>query len=137
MSWCRSFEFILFGSFCAFCTWISVFLFRFSKFSPKISWFTFFMSFSLFYPTRTPIMWMLIQLLIHKSLKLFSIFKICFLFTIMIVWVFFFYFNYHTIQFWLFKKYFLILFYNSYCVIHLFSPNPVSILITNTLNSIW
>ena len=78
MSWCRSFEFILFWTFCAFCTWICASLFRFSKFSLKISWFIFFMSYSLFYPSRTPIMWMLVQLLIHKSLNLSQFLKFVF-----------------------------------------------------------
>ena len=70
--------FILFWTFCAFCTWICASLFRFSKFSLKISWFIFFMSYSLFYPSRTPIMWMLVQLLIHKSLNLSQFLKFVF-----------------------------------------------------------
>ena len=48
------FVFILFGTRCAFCTWVFVSFIRFGKFSAIVLSNTFFTHFSLSSPSRTP-----------------------------------------------------------------------------------
>ena len=76
--------FILFGTLCAYCTWVSVSFFRFRKFSAIISPNMFSTNFALS-SSGTPIMRMLVCLMLsHRSLKLSSFFKNLFFFD----WVF-------------------------------------------------
>ena len=80
MSWCVSVWVHLVWTLCASCTWISVFSFRFGKFSAIISSNTFLTSFCLYSPSRTPIMKMVVCFMLsQRSLKLFSFFKFVFL----------------------------------------------------------
>ena len=77
MSWCGLFEVILFGSFCASCTWISVSFFKFGNFSAIFLLKAFFIPPSLYSPSRMPILWMLAYLMLsQRSYRLLSFFVI-------------------------------------------------------------
>ena len=78
------FEFILFGTLCASCIWISVFFFKFGNFYTIISSNIFLISFSLSSPSGTTKLRMLVHLMLsERSLKLFSFFKFGFLFAVL------------------------------------------------------
>ena len=71
--------FILFGTLCDSCTWLSVSFFRFRKFYAIISSNTFLTPLSLSYPSGTPIIQMLVCLMFfQRSLKQFLFFNLFF-----------------------------------------------------------
>ena len=81
MSWFGSLWYTMFGTLCASCTRKSVSFVNFRKFSAIILSNTYFTLFSLSSPSGTPVMQMLVLLMLsHRSLKLFSFFKIYFSF---------------------------------------------------------
>ena len=102
--------FILFGTLCASCTWVSVFFFRFGKFSAKISSNAFSISFSLYSPSGIPTMCRLACFMSsHRSLLLPPFFFfgflgwfVCFDWTISVILtghLFFFFLLYFTLQY--------------------------------------